>query len=164
MIRDRFAFVDRERRERAAAEAGWAVDMVVETDAPLALVDVTAEVDARVRAAGVVTGVIHVSSSHTTAGLVVNENEPLLLEDLVRALERLAPPGLVYAHDDIARRGCPADEPRNGAAHCRALLLPSTQCLPVRGGRLALGRWQSLFLVELDGPRRRRLRLTVTGR
>jgi len=162
MSRDLFAFARAERRPPAEAD-GLAAEIVVTTPERLAFIDVTAHVGERVSASGVSTGVAHVHSCHTTTGLVLNENEPLLLEDLRRALERLSPPGLSYAHDDIARRGCPPEEPRNGAAHCCALLLPSSQCLPIRGGRLALGRWQSLFLVELDGPRRRTLRLTVTG-
>ena len=163
MSRDLFAFAGAERQPQAEADS-LTDEIVVTTPEHLALIDVTARVAMRVRATGVRTGVAHVHSCHTTTGLVLNENEPLLLEDLRRTLERLSPPGLSYAHDDIARRGCPPEEPRNGAAHCSALLLPSSQCLPVRSGRLALGRWQSLFLVELDGPRRRTLRLTVNGR
>jgi secondary thiamine-phosphate synthase enzyme len=155
------------RRDRGAATAeafGFGTELEVETLDKFAFVDLTAEVALRVLSSGVRTGVGHVHTCHTTTGLVLNENEPLLLGDLRRTLERLAPDGAFYAHDDIDRRGAPADEPRNGAAHCRALLLPSSQCLPIRHGRLTLGRWQSLFLVELDGPRRRTLRLSVTGR
>lgn len=160
MTRERLALVDRERR-RAVPEP--CSDVVVETTAQVAFVDVTGIVEERLREAEIDAGVVHVLTLHTTTGLVLNENEPLLLADLRRTLECLSPADVVYGHDDIVRRGCPADEPKNGAAHCRALMLPSSQCLPVRGGRLALGRWQSLFLVELDGPRRRTLRLTVTG-
>lgn len=148
---------------RAEASA-FLAEIDVQTSESIAFVDLTSEVAARVLASGVRTGVAHVHTCHTTTGLVLNENEPLLLSDLRRLLERLSPGALGYAHDDIARRGCPPEEPKNGAAHCRALLLPSSQCLPIRHGRLALGRWQSLFLVELDGPRRRMLRVTLTGR
>jgi secondary thiamine-phosphate synthase enzyme len=162
MRRDRFAIAATEPRADAASTSG--AEIVVQTLDRLAFVDLTAEVAARVIGAEVHTGVCHVSTCHTTTALVLNENEPLLLDDLRRMLEQLVPDGARYAHDDIARRSCPPDEPRNGAAHCRALLLPSSQCLPILKGRLGLGRWQSLFLVELDGPRRRTLRLTVTGR
>lgn len=159
---DRRAFVA-EQAVHAEASA-FLAEIDVQTSASFAFVDLTSQVAERVLASGVRTGVAHVHTCHTTTGLVLNENEPLLLSDLQRLLERLSPEALGYAHDDIARRGCPPEEPKNGAAHCRALLLPSSQCLPIRHGRLALGRWQSLFLVELDGPRRRMLRLTVTGR
>lgn len=160
---DRFAFAGLGLRPDAEAPALTA-EIVLHTSQRFAFVDLTAEIAERVIAAGVRTGVAHVHTSHTTTALVLNENEPLLLQDLRRTLERLVPDRAPYAHDDIARRRCPPDEPRNGAAHCRALLLPSSQCLPIQKGRLALGCWQSLLLVELDGPRRRTLRLTVTGR
>ena len=51
----------------------------------------------------------------------------------------------------------------NGHAHCRALLLPSSACLNVMGGRLLLGRWQRVFLVELDGPREREMSVIIFG-
>jgi secondary thiamine-phosphate synthase enzyme len=143
---------------------GFEAELRLETPESFAFLDLTEEVALKVAASGVRTGVAHVHTSHTTTALVLNENEPLLLLDLRKTLERLAPDGAGYFHDDIARRGARPDEPKNGAAHCRALLLPSSQCLPVRHGRLTLGRWQSLFLVELDGPRRRTLHLSVTGR
>ena len=136
-------------------------ELTVETRAPLDFVDLTDELASRVEAAGIRDGIAHLQTCHTTTALVLNENEPLLLSDLRRMLERLVPEHAAYDHDDVARRGCPPGEPRNGAAHCRALLLPSSQCVAIRHGRLALGRWQSLLLVELDGPRRRLLRLTL---
>ena len=136
-------------------------ELKLETRAPLDFVDLTDELASRVEAAGIRDGIAHLQTCHTTTALVLNENEPLLLSDLRRMLERLVPEHADYDHDDVARRGCPPGEPRNGAAHCRALLLPSSQCVAIRHGRLALGRWQSLLFVELDGPRRRLLRLTL---
>jgi secondary thiamine-phosphate synthase enzyme len=140
-----------------------ASELTVETRERVEFLDLTSELTSLVRDSGIQAGIAHVQTCHTTTGLVLNENEPLLLGDLRRLLERLAPERVGYAHDDLARRGCPPDEPLNGAAHCRALLLPSSQCIAIRHGRPALGRWQSLLLVELDGPRRRRLRLTLTA-
>jgi secondary thiamine-phosphate synthase enzyme len=136
-------------------------DLVVQTSLPIQFIDVTGMLAERLRALGFRDGVLHVQTRHTTTGLVLNENEPLLLGDLQRTLERLVPDRPDYAHDDIERRGMPADEPKNAAAHCRALLLPGSQSLIVRGGELQLGRWQSLFLVELDGPRRRNIALAA---
>lgn len=136
-------------------------DVVVQTSLRLEFVDITRLLAERVRAHGLRDGVLHLQTRHTTTGLVLNENEPLLLGDLQRTLERLVPDRPDYAHDDIERRGMPADEPRNAAAHCRALLLPASQSLIVRSGELQLGRWQSLFLVELDGPRRRGIALSA---
>ena len=161
------AFATAPARLDAAREVGRlaspAFELWIETEERFAFIDVTERVAKRVLASGVSSGVAHLQTRHTTTALVVNENEPLLLADLKALLERLVPDGPGYAHDDHARRGVPDDESRNGAAHCRALLLPTSQCLAVRDGRLALGRWQSVFLVEIDGPRRRSLLLTVTG-
>jgi secondary thiamine-phosphate synthase enzyme len=156
---DRLRLLSQAPQPEAAAPAAL---FSVETRERLGFVDLTNELADRVRASGIDDGIAHVHTCHTTTALILNENEPLLLGDLRRLLERLVPEHAAYAHDDIVRRGCPPEEPRNGAAHCRALLLPSSQCIAIRHGRLALGRWQSLLFVELDGPRQRQLRLTLT--
>ena len=127
-------------------------------------VDVTKLVRAEVRKSGLRTGRVHLQSLHTTVGLAINENEPLLLRDFQKLLERLAPAGAGYEHDDFARRyEISVDEPVNGHAHCRQLLLTGFATLLVEEGKLVLGRWQSVFAVELDGPRRRELALQLDG-
>lgn len=134
------------------------------TRADTRFVDLTDLVDFRVRQSGVRNGLAVVQCLHTTAAIAVNENEPLLLGDLGATLERLSPAGLAYAHDDLARRGpLPPDERRNGAAHCRALLLQASLSLLVEEGRLLLGRWQRVLLVELDPPREREIAIAVLG-
>ena len=127
-------------------------------------VDVTKLVREEVRRSGLHTGRVHLQSLHTTVGLAVNENEPLLLRDFQRLLERLAPGDVGYEHDDFARRyEVTVDEPVNGHAHCRQLLLTGFATLLVEEGKLVLGRWQSVFAVELDGPRRRELAVQLDG-
>lgn len=134
------------------------------TGKPLQFVDLTALVAERVRRSGVRDGIVTVQSRHTTAAILVNENEPLLLQDLEEMLERWAPAGGRYRHNDLAARQAPAaDEKPNGHAHARALLLGTSVCLNVAGGRIDLGEWQSVFLVELDGPRQRTLSVQVLG-
>ena len=98
-------------------------------------------------------------------GSCVNENEPLLLGDLLALLERLAPRGAVaYAHDELHRRpDVPADERPNGHAHAKALLLRTAETLNVAAGRLQLGRWQRVLLLDLDGPREREVSLLGMG-
>ena len=135
----------------------------VRTDEPLQFVDVTELVAERVRRSGVREGMVSVQSRHTTAAVVVNEDEPLLLEDLAELLEGWAPAGRRYRHNDLAAREAPADEKPNGHAHAQALLLGVSVCLNVAEGRIDLGRWQSIFLVELDGPRPRSISIQVLG-
>jgi secondary thiamine-phosphate synthase enzyme len=95
---------------------------------------------------------------------VVNENEPLLLEDFQDLLERWAPEGARYRHNDLGARLAPApDERRNAHAHARALVLGASVSLHVAAGAVELGEWQSIFLVELDGPRSRTVSVQVLG-
>jgi octaprenyl-diphosphate synthase len=127
-------------------------------------VDITDRLRDEVRRAGMRIGRIHLQSLHTTLGLAVNENEPLLLRDFKSLLERLAPANAGYEHDDFARRfDIALDEPVNGHAHCRQLLLTGFATLLVEEGELVLGQWQSVFAVELDGPRHRQLAIQLDG-
>jgi isopentenyl-diphosphate delta-isomerase len=127
--------------------------------------DITDDVAAAVHRSGVRNGLVHVYSMHTTAAIRINENEELLLGDFERFLERVAPAGNgAYEHDDIPRRvGVPPDEPLNGHSHCRHLLLSSSETLPLVEGRMALGRWQRIFLIELCSSRERDIVVQVVG-
>ncbi len=137
----------------------------IHSDRALQLLDLTPLVAAVVRRAGLWEGLVAVTTRHTTTGLLVNEREPLLEGDLAAMFERLAPAGAPYAHDDLARRESVASgERRNGHAHCRAALLRTSETLPVRGGGLALGRWQRVLFVECDGAQRRQVSVVCLGR
>lgn len=141
-----------------ATSADFPVRTAGETD----LIDVTERVREAVRDAEVATGIALVSVPHTTCSLMVNENEPGFLSDVRRALERLVPRDADYAHDGAPHEG--EDEVPNGYSHVRAALLSShSVMLPVRDGALALGRWQRIFLVELDHARARTVQVTVLG-
>ncbi len=134
------------------------------TSGPTEFVDITGLLREEVKRSGLRAGRMHLQSLHTTVGLAVNENEPLLLRDFQSLLERLAPSGAGYEHDDFTRRfDIAIDEPVNGHAHCRQLLLTGFATLLVEDGELVLGRWQSVFAVELDGPRRRELAIHLDG-
>ena len=106
-----------------------------------------------------------VQTRHTTTGLMINEHEPLLLDDLEALFERLAPAGEAYAHDDFAVRtvNLMPGERRNGHAHCRAALLRDSESRAGRPRRAALGRWQRVFLVDFDGGQVRTVSLTCMG-
>jgi secondary thiamine-phosphate synthase enzyme len=139
--------------------------LVVHTTRAAEFVDVTAPVQRIVTAAALGLGVVVVATRHTTTGLLVNEHEPLLLQDLEGLFERLAPSHACYAHDDPARRvvNLTAHERTNGHAHARAALLRSSETLAVAGGVLQLGQWQRVFLVEFDGGQRRELTVCLIG-
>ncbi|HVY46206.1 MAG TPA: secondary thiamine-phosphate synthase enzyme YjbQ [Minicystis sp.] len=120
-------------------------------------VDVTAEVRAAARAAGVARGLCHVFVKHTSASLVVQENaDPAVLRDLERFMERLAPEAARYEHD--------AEGPDDMPSHIRCALTKTSETLPIVGGDLALGTWQALYLWEhRSAPHARRLVVTVLG-
>lgn len=137
----------------------------VATGRALEFVDLTASIEALAAEAGIDTGLVNIHTLHTTTAVVVNEHEPLLLEDFAGLLARAAPTDAHYRHDDMAVRTvnlAPGERP-NGHAHCRALLLGSSVSLNVADGRVQLGCWQRVFLVELDGPRVREVSVLVLG-
>lgn len=131
----------------------------------LEFIDITAHVRGVVERSGVTFGQVVVFSSHTTAAVIINEHEPLLLNDIARVLSRLAPADDYYAHNDFQIRtvNMSANEPENGHSHCQHLFLGGSVTIPVHGGEPRLGRWQSCFLVELDHARVREVAVQVTG-
>ena len=110
------------------------------------MIDITERVADAVRRSGIGEGICLVYVPHATAAVAINENaDPNVCEDILDALTGLIPEGK-WRHDRIDN---------NAAAHIKATLLGASQTVPVRGGKLRLGTWQSLMLVELDGPRER---------
>jgi secondary thiamine-phosphate synthase enzyme len=126
----------------------------VRTGRATEVVDVTAMVEEVVRSSGVAEGLAVVHSPHTTTAVVVNEREGGLTEDLLDWSSRVVPEGAGYRHDGTDG---------NAHAHLRGMMLGASATVPVSGGRLALGTWQSVLFVELDGPRSRRLNVQVVG-
>jgi len=106
-------------------------------------IDVTAQVDSTLRELGADNGLVHLFCRHTTAGLTVNENaDPDVRRDMLLALRDIVSDDLPYRHAE-----------GNSPAHLRASLMGSALMLPVRGGRLSLGRWQGVYFCEFGGPR-----------
>jgi len=132
-----------------------------------AYLDLTEELVRAVKDAGVTEGAAIAYCPHTTCALLVNEWEDGALEDFRERLRALVPDDAYYAHDDLGRRTQNLDEVeerRNGHAHVKAMLLSaSSQAIPVSGGEPMLGRWQRLFLLELDDPKERRVVFHVFG-
>lgn len=106
---------------------------------------VTRQVADAVENAGVTEGICVVFCPHTTAAVTINENaDPDVASDLLIALERAFPSHAAFRHME-----------GNSAAHAKAMATGSSVTIPIRGGRLALGRWQGVYFCEFDGPRSR---------
>lgn len=136
-----------------------------ETTSAPEFIDITNDVISVVEASGVQFGQVAIFSQHTTAAVKINEHEPLLLRDLARTLRQFAPPNAYYEHNDFSRRtvNMNPDECANGHAHVQHLFLSSSETIPVVDGRITLGTWQRVFLIELDHPRSRRVLVNVVG-
>ena len=128
-------------------------------------VDITQRVQECVAEAKVKHGFVVVYSTHTTAAIKINENEPLLLQDMEQFLERISPRNGAYKHNDFNVRtvNMTEDECPNGHAHCQHLLLGTSETIPIVEGLMQFGRWQSIFLIELDHPRPREVVVQVLG-
>ncbi len=127
--------------------------------------DITEEVREIVNRSGVGFGQVSVFSQHTTAAIILQEHEPLLLEDLRDRLIAWGPPGIYYRHNDFDIRtvNMHENEPENGHSHVQHMMLGTSETVPVLSGELHIGEFQSIFLVELDEARDRRVSVTVLG-
>ena len=124
----------------------------IRTTAKREMIDVTARVAEVVASADVAEGLCSVYTPHATAAIVVNENDdPNVCVDVLDALDRLVPAG-IWRHDRVDG---------NAASHIQATILGPGETIPVRAGKLQLGTWQAVMLVELDGPRDRHVIVTV---
>ena len=116
------------------------------------MIDLTAQVTEIVARAGLAEGLCNVYVTHATAAVIINENDdPNVCVDTLDALDRLIPAG-VWRHDKVDG---------NAASHIQAAILGPGETIPVKDGQLCLGRWQAVMLVELDGPRDRRVLVTL---
>lgn len=130
--------------------------LIVQTQGP-GLVEITGEVESWIAESGIRDGLLTLLCRHTSASLLINENAaPEVRGDLVRWLQKLAPEGAHYAHDDEG----PDDMP----AHLKAALTGVNLTIPVAGGRMRLGTWQGIYLAEHRArPHRREIALHLLG-
>jgi secondary thiamine-phosphate synthase enzyme len=126
------------------------MEIEIRTRAHVEFQDITSRIQEVVANSGVQEGVCHLFVPHTTAGLTLNENwDPDVRGDLVRALEAMVPQ-VSFHHGE-----------GNSPAHLMSTLVGASEMLLVQGGGLLLGTWQGIYLVELDGPRRRRVAIKI---
>jgi secondary thiamine-phosphate synthase enzyme len=133
--------------------------LALETGQPIEIIDVTAMVRSRVAQAGIRVGQLTLFSPHTTAFVCLNEREEMLQRDMLGFLQRLVPPDPTLLHNLD-----PVDGRLNAHSHLLGLFMNASETIPIQDGALLLGGWQSVFFVELDGPRsERRLHLQILG-
>ncbi|MEW5946771.1 MAG: secondary thiamine-phosphate synthase enzyme YjbQ [bacterium] len=117
----------------------------VKTSRRQEMIDITPRVNEALRKAGARDGICVIFVTHTTAGVTINENaDPAVGADIEAGLDRIAPEGAGYRHAE-----------GNSPAHIKSTVVGPSITVPVAGGRLTLGTWQSVFLCEFDGPRTR---------
>ena len=124
----------------------------INTDKKSEIIDITSKINELI---DIEEGIVSIFSKHSTSALVVNENEQGLLSDFEFMLSNLVTDKYRYQHDRIDN---------NAKSHLKSFLLSSSECLPIKNSKLDLGTWQSVFFIELDGPRRSRtITLTMVG-
>ena len=119
--------------------------------------DITPDLDRVIRKSHIEMGSLFATMVGSTGSITTIEYEPGVVEDLKRAINRLAPPGLEYEHEKAWHDG-------NGHSHVQAALLGPSIALPIRNRRLRLGTWQQVVAINHDnGPRVRTVEVTITG-
>lgn len=138
--------------------------VLLATSSQIEFVDITDTVEDILEKSGVKNGQVLVFSPHTTAAIVINQNESMLLKDITRMLYRLAPIDDRYDHDlfEITKKSL-SDGRSNGHSHCKNVLLNRSETLIVQKGKIILGPKQNIFFAELDGGRKRDFWVQVTG-
>ena len=135
----------------------------IQTEQGICIRNITPQIVKILEATAFKTGQVLVFSRHTTTALAINENEERLLEDIKRHLGKLVPESEKYLHNDLHLRDVPPDEPINAHSHLMAMMLSTSEVIPVVDGQLALGTWQSVLFFDLDGPRKRTVSVQITG-
>lgn len=128
--------------------AVFAKALTVSTRERYQLVDLTRSIEEIVAESKIEKGLCLVHASHATAAIIANENESGLVNDVLRKVKEIFPPGAGYFHDRI-------DD--NASSHIASALIGASRAFPVEDGRLVRGTWQNIFLLELDGPRAHRV-------
>ena len=125
-----------------------------ESNKRIEIIDMTQDINDILTKSKIKNGLVNIFAMHSTAGIVINENESGLVKDFQNVIESLIPENNNYLHDKIDN---------NADSHIRSFFIGSSETIPIENGHLSLGIWQSVFFVELDGPRNRKFVITVMG-
>ena len=125
----------------------------ISTEKKQELIDITGQVNSIINKSKIKDGLCNVFAAHATAAIIINENyDPNICTDLLNALSKLVPSG-IWLHDRIDG---------NADAHIKSAILGPSETIPIKNGELQLGRWQSVMMAELDGPRNdRKIIITI---
>ncbi len=129
-------------------------ELALKSEKRVQVIKITREVERAVTRSGVKEGFCLIHAPHATVAVILNEYEPRIVEDYVKWITEAFRPGCGWRHDEI-------DD--NAYAHIASSVIGSGRFLPVRSGGLARGLWQDIMLIELDGPRTRRVFVQVIG-
>jgi secondary thiamine-phosphate synthase enzyme len=135
----------------------------IQTTEGISLVNLNDDINNAIGHSHITEGFVIISSRHTTTAITINEYEERLLEDFKLWLKKLAPENNKYLHNDIEKRDCPPDEPKNAHSHLMAMLLGSSETIPITSRKIAVGQYQAVMLVDLDGPRERTVNIQIIG-
>lgn len=135
----------------------------IQTERGPQFIDITERVQKVTEESGLQNGFAVVFCKHTTAAIRINENEPHLIEDMEKMLQEMVPAQHDYAHNRYAHAFSTNGERPNGHSHCQQLLLGASEAVPIADGQLVFGRWQRIFLVELDHGRNREVVVQLVG-
>lgn len=126
----------------------------IKTTQRVEIIDITHNIDAAIVESGLRKGLVNIYSKHSTSAIFINENETGLVKDYLDLIESLIPTGVNYRHNRIDN---------NADSHLRSFIIGNNETVPFEKGSMSLGTWQSVFFLEMDGPRNRRITITIMG-
>ncbi|RAP53508.1 MAG: hypothetical protein BZ138_00670 [Methanosphaera sp. rholeuAM270] len=129
-------------------------EITINTNNKVELINITSRIVEIINSNNVSSGLVNVSTKHTTSSIIINEDEEGLKKDIINLYDEIIPFSN-YCHDRIDN---------NARSHLKSLISISNQTLPIINGKLGLGTWQDIFFVEFDGPRKmRKINVTIMG-
>lgn len=138
--------------------------ILLESKTQIEFIDITDRVQEIIDHSGIREGQVLVYVPHTTMGVCINHNEPMLIQDFMRILYKTVPVDDHYSHDLFElRRESGSDGRSNGHSHCKSILLGNSETIPLEKGKLSITERQNIFAVEFDGSRKRDISIQVIG-
>lgn len=137
----------------------------LESTTQIEFMDITSKVQDIVDKSGIREGQVSIFAPHTTMGITVNHNEPMLIQDFMRILYKVVPMDDRYSHDlfELRKGTGKSDARSNGHSHCKSILVGVSEVIPLDRGKIMINESQSIFAVEFDGARKRDIVVQVMG-